>query len=104
MGNGKAVCYFSELRGLRLFPRRSAVEFAGEEFDDARGHLDGGFRVEKQSASAAGEDVIQGARHFMPSSPDDLSACDGQGLMKALAELGLLVDEVLDPDGIGPID
>src|SRR4029434_2993800 len=104
LGIGKSRGDVRELCGLRLFPRGSAIELAGKEIRDARRHLDSSPGIEKQSACAASEDIIDSPRHLMPRGPDNLGAGNRQGLVKALAKVRLFVDELFDADGVGSVN
>ena len=46
-------------------------------------------RIEEKGAGAASQDILNGARHFIPRRPDDLARAKGETRMKLSVECGI---------------
>jgi hypothetical protein len=94
-----------ELAGL---PLGGGLEFGGHELGDAGSGFEGGAGVQQEGAGTAGEDIVEGACHFVANGPEDLAFEDGElGVNGCGAEgenlrgLGAVDGEMSELGGVG---
>jgi len=91
-------------RDLLRLPGGIVTELPRHQIRHLRDHADGGFRVEKQSTCAAGEDVFHAASHLLAGGPDDFRGYIWEIAIELFAQFGGFRDKRPDGDGIRPMD
>lgn len=80
------------------------VEFGGHEGGDAGGGGHGGLGIEEEAPAAAGEDVLDGAGHFVAGVEDDFGAGDIEPGVDFAGPFGLVGGEGADLGGIAAVN
>lgn len=80
------------------------VEFGGHEGADAGGGGHGGLGIEEEGAAAAGEDVFDGAGHFVAGVEDDFGAGEVEAGVDFAGEFGLPSGEGADLGGVAAVN
>ena len=80
------------------------VEFGGHEGADAGGGGEGGLGIEEEAAAAAGEDIADGAGHFVADVEDDFGAGDIEAGVDFAGPFGLVGGEGADLGGVAAVN
>src|SRR6185295_10782751 len=97
---------------LPALPGLVLPQLPGQQPGRFRGDLGAGAGVEEEGAGAAGEDVLDGARHLVTRGPDHLAGAVGEVEVEGLVPAGTLGGEageggrvraVFGPGGIGTV-
>ena len=80
------------------------AEFGGHEGGDAGGGGHGGLGIQEEAAAAAGEDIADGAGHFVAGVEDDFGAGDVEAGVDFAGPLGLVGGEGADLGGVAAVN